>query len=1185
MFVWWSNQLINIYNDAYIPLLGKRHPHAFGQPARGVWSEMWEIVGPQVELVMTGGETTLNERVMLITERNGYAEEAYFTWSYSPIADDRGAVGGLFCACMEDTARVLTERERDRLIERIESDRARLASAFAHSPAFLSVTRGPEHVIEYANERYCELVGRRDIIGKPCSELVAKSEEARAIAMMDRVFLNGEPEVATAARFLLDRVPGGPPVERYLDFVCQPMRGPHGVIQGVLTHGIDVTETKLAERRDRFLLTLEESIRSLDDPADITATCARLLGEHLQANRCAYADLEDDEDTFNLTGDYNLGVPSMIGRYRFSDFGHEVITCMRAGRPYVMHNVDGQPEGATPTAFPAMQIQAVICVPLHKAGRFVGAMAVHQTDKRDWQRSEVELVQHVLSRCWEAMERSRVTRELTASEERFRAAVHATSSILWTNDADGKMCGPQPSWTSFTGQQRHEYEGYGWVSAVHLDDAQESLDVWRATVRAQRTYVFEHRLRRFDGAYRTCSIRAVPVRDSHGAIREWVGVHTDITDQRQFEQSLQESETRFRHLSDNAPVMIWMTRSDGHCEYRNARWYAFTGQKQEDALGLGWLEAVHPDDAAHTERAFLDANASQRPLHVEYRLRRSDGEYRWCIDAASPRSTVKGEFLGYIGSVVDINDRKRVQDALASEKKVLELIATGSSLSEVLDTIVRSVEAQSNDGMLCEIAIDDSVRLPASPRSALAEGGQLNPILASDGKVLGVVGTHYLRAHPPSPHDLALTRSATHLAGIVIERHLVDRQLRDSFDAEHRARSLAERANRMKDEFLASLSHELRTPLTAILGWSQIIKLKPNVAPDLRKATEVIERNARVQSKIIEDLLSMSAIISGKLRLEMQTLDVRTALSAALDTARPAAEAKRIRLDANLGTSAEFSVRGDSNRLQQILWNLLSNAIKFTPEDGSVTVRAQRNGSHVEVSVSDSGEGIAGDFLPFVFDRFRQADASSTRRHGGLGLGLSIVKQLVELHGGSVTAHSAGSGRGTTFTMSLPSASPSAMQELPVPRTEMRVQPPTAHNPSRRTPLAGMRVLVVDDDCDARELLKELLEQSDASVTTADSADEALRLMRDATFDILVSDIGMPGQDGNQLMRRIRSLEKQHGGDIPAVALSAYALPEDRRRALDAGFQIHVAKPVDPRELIAALASASDPESKTPRSR
>ena len=1182
MFVWWGRQLINIYNDAYIPVLGKRHPCAFGEPAATTWSEIWDVVGTQAEIVMTSGQATRNERVQLLVERNGHSEEIYSSWSYSPIPDEEGGVGGVFCACIDETRGVLAGRERDSLIACLETKLALLAEAFAQSPAFLAVTCGPEHVIEYASERYLQLVGHRDVVGKPMHEVVNTIHQQRSLDVLDHVYRTGEPAVDTAGRFELEGLPGAGPDVHYLDCVCEPMRSPDGSVRGLLAHGVDITESKLAELRDRFLLTLEESVRALTDPAEIVTTCARLLGEHLEASRCAYADVEQDQNTFDLTGDYTHGVASMVGRYRFSDFGTEVIDCLHRGQPYVCGDIAAAPAGADPSAFPNAQIRAVICVPLHKADRLVGAMAVHQSTVRHWKSREVELVQHVLSHCWEALERSRVTRELLASEERFRAAVNATSSILWTNDSEGKMSGEQPGWEAFTGQKRHEYQGYGWIAALHPDDAQNTLDAWRATVVAQSTFVFEHRVRRADGELRTCAVRAVPVRDGRGVIREWVGVHTDITDQRQFELNLQESETRFRHMSDNAPVMIWMTRAEGHCEYLNARWYAFTGQKEEDTLRHGWLGALHPDDMPRVQRAFLNANATQQPFQVEYRLRRRDGEYRWCVDAASPRSTLDGEFVGYIGSVVDINERKRVQDALASEKKVLELIATGSALRDVLDTLVRSVEAQSSDGLLCSISLDDSAGklLDSAAHAALPKGGHLSPILASDGRMLGVVATHYQHDHSPSAHDAELSRSATHLAGIVIERHLVDRQLRDSFDAEHRARSLAERTNRMKDEFLASLSHELRTPLTAILGWAQIIKMKPGVTPDLKKATEVIERNARAQVKIIEDLLNMSAIISGKLRLEIQRVDLRSTLMAALDTARPAADAKRIRVDCSFGTAPDSRVNGDPNRLQQILWNLLSNAIKFTPEEGHVRVHAGRVDSRVEVSISDDGEGIPAEFLPFVFDRFRQADASSTRRHGGLGLGLSIVKQLVELHGGSVSAHSAGVGNGSTFVVSLPVASPVMQREPPAKRWSRQTESTDHERHPESTSISGMRVLVVDDEPDARELLRQLLERGDASVVTTDSADQALALVREQSFDVLLSDIGMPGQDGNELMRRIRALGPAQGGDIPAVALTSYAQPEDCKRALDAGYQKHLTKPVDASELINVLASVGEPNEK-----
>jgi CheY-like chemotaxis protein/nitrogen-specific signal transduction histidine kinase len=391
-------------------------------------------------------------------------------------------------------------------------------------------------------------------------------------------------------------------------------------------------------------------------------------------------------------------------------------------------------------------------------------------------------------------------------------------------------------------------------------------------------------------------------------------------------------------------------------------------------------------------------------------------------------------------------------------------------------------------------------------------------------------------------------------------------------ETERNARAEAERASQMKDEFLATLSHELRTPLNAILGWSQILANETKNSPDLTEGLRTIERNARAQTQIIEDLLDMSRIISGKVRLDVQRIDLATVVHGAIETSRPAAEAKGIRLHAVLDPLAG-TVYGDPNRLQQVMWNLLSNAIKFTPKDGRVQVVLERASLHVEVSVIDTGEGIKAEFLPHVFDRFRQADASTTRRHGGLGLGLAIVKQLVELHGGDIRVKSPGPGMGATFTVSLP---------LSVVHPESEDQPKRRHPvavASNGVPaevclsLAGLRVMVVDDEPDARTLIRRLLEDCDAVVTTAASASEALSLFGDSAPQVLVSDIGMPAEDGYELIRRVRALGAEGGGDVPAVALTAYARSEDRMRSVLAGFQMHIAKPVEPAELIAMVAS------------
>jgi CheY-like chemotaxis protein len=339
---------------------------------------------------------------------------------------------------------------------------------------------------------------------------------------------------------------------------------------------------------------------------------------------------------------------------------------------------------------------------------------------------------------------------------------------------------------------------------------------------------------------------------------------------------------------------------------------------------------------------------------------------------------------------------------------------------------------------------------------------------------------------------------------------------------------------------------------------------------DVHRGAEIIERNARAQSTIIQDLLDMSAIISGKVRLQMQPVDLAAAVRAALDTSRPTAETKQVALEAHVDSLAKPSIVADPHRLQQMLWNLLTNAIKFTPSGGRVRVSVDQDDTHARIRVADTGEGIPRDFLPFLFDRFRQADASTTRRHGGLGLGLSIVKHLTELHGGGIRAESEGEGRGATFTITLPLAA--AARGIDARHIERRSGANAAVATDDADLIRGKRVLVVDDDVDARELVKRLLEDCGARVATAGSSGEALALLRARPFDALVSDIGMPGEDGHALMRKVRRLAPQENADIPAMALTAYARPEDRVKAIRAGFQMHAAKPVDPSELVAMVA-------------
>jgi len=406
----------------------------------------------------------------------------------------------------------------------------------------------------------------------------------------------------------------------------------------------------------------------------------------------------------------------------------------------------------------------------------------------------------------------------------------------------------------------------------------------------------------------------------------------------------------------------------------------------------------------------------------------------------------------------------------------------------------------------------------------------------------------------------------------ITERKQAEEERAQLLVREQAARADAEQANRTKDEFLATLSHELRTPLSAILGWSHLVRSGKLDEPQMSRAFETIERNARSQSQLIDDLLDVSRIITGKLQIEPRPVDIRAVIEAAIDVVRPSFEAKNIQFETVMHQEGS-SVPGDPNRLQQIFWNLFNNAAKFTPEGGHVRVEGKCGAAAIRISVSDSGVGITPEFLPYIFDRFRQADGSTTRVHGGLGLGLSIVKHLVQLHQGSIEVESLGKNQGATFTVTLPIAS-TALTVIP----ENAVEPEPKSNglpASFSAALEGLRILVVDDEVDSRDLVSAILTRCGGEVNCCESAAEAIMAVKNWKPDLLVSDIGMPNEDGYSLIKKLRKLRSKQARQTPAVALTAYATNEDRERALSAGFQTHVPKPIDPTTLVRSIAAAT----------
>ena len=832
--------------------------------------------------------------------------------------------------------------------------------------------------------------------------------------------------------------------------VTTALRDEQGALRGFAKVARDDTARKRAEEHSRFLADLSQELQPLADPDDIMAATARGLGEHLAADRCAYAEVDADEDHFFITGDYTRGedVISIVGQFRMSDFGDEVLRLMRAGEPYVVADAqrDGRVTAANLVSYEKTQIRAVICLPLHKEGRFAAAMAVHQKTPRLWTAEEVEVVQLVVNRCWESIQRARAARELRESSERYRTLAETASDAIITIDEDSTIVYANPGAEKIFGHPVGELAGRALTMLMpdylrHLHEA----GVARYLETNRKHIAWDGA--QLPGLHR--SGREIPLEVSFGEFvrdgrRFFTGIIRDVSERKRIEDTLRESEAQLRTLADSIPQLAWMANADGFIFWYNQRWYAYTGTTPEQMEGWGWQSVHDPELLPRVLERWQASIDTGEPFEMEFPLKGADGAFRWFLTRVNPLRDAGGRVIRWFGTNTDVDEQRG-----AAEK------------------------------------------------------------------------------------------------------------LRE--------------ANRLKDEFLATLSHELRTPLTSILGWAHLLQSGDYDAASVKSALETIERNARAQNQLIDDLLDVSRIITGKLRLDVSVVDLSAVIEAAVDAVRPAAEAKEIRLQVLLDPSAG-AVSGDADRLQQVIWNLLTNAVKFTPKGGRVQVRLERVNSHVEIIVGDTGQGVAPEFLPHVFDRFRQADQSSTRKHGGLGLGLSIVRQLVEQHGGTVRAESEGVGRGTTFTVKL--ARLVTVERRESERRE-RVHPTAGGRiPFNCAPsLEGLKVLVVDDEPDTREMIRAVLERCSSVVTTAGSAAEARVAFARTRPDVLVCDIGMPGEDGYAVIGSVRALPAEEGGRTPAIALTAYARVEDRVRALMAGFQVHVPKPVEPMELAALVAS------------
>ena len=801
--------------------------------------------------------------------------------------------------------------------------------------------------------------------------------------------------------------------------------------------------------------------------------------------------------------------------------------------------------------------------------------------------------------------RKRVEEALRVSEERYRTLTTATTAAVWNATAGGEIVGECHGWENMTGQTPQQYRGWGWMDVVHPDDKQRTMEIWQRSLRNATPVDVDYRNRRRDGSYGYVRAQGAPVCNPDGSVREWTGTLVDIDDQKRAEEALRTSEEELRANFELAGIgQVQTDPKTGRYVRVNDKFCKMVGYSADELLSMTYLDITHPEDRRASMSSLLSVLRGEiNKFTTENRYVRKDGSVFWGLVNSTLIHDTHRRPLRTITMIEDITERRQSEALSQCQKRALEMVAKGASLNEVLDFVILAVEKHATVDLRASIQILDeegkqfrlcaAPSLPESYRQAVLQKRPVSaedlttgpewadttdllapysicsiwatPIISSDQKPLGSFCLYSAKPRTPGAVEQTTMENVTQTVAFAIERKQAEAEREDLLMREQAAREQAEGANRLKDEFLAVVSHELRTPLNAINGWVfMLLHRTLDNAAQLR-ALQSIQRQVHSQCQLVDDLLDVARIASGKLRLDIAEVDPLKVIAAALEVVRPAAEAKQIDLAAELDPTVS-GVWADSERLQQVVWNLLSNAIKFTAEGGRVGIQLQRTNSAIEIVVADTGQGISPDFLPYVFDRFRQADVSSTRTHGGLGLGLAIVRHLIELHGGTVFAASPGRGKGATFTVRLP-IRPVCASSSKVPARDH--EPETVRDVcgEDKEILKGLRILVVEDELEDREVLSAELAHHGATVSVSACAAEAFRELRRLRPDVLVADIGMPDEDGYSLIRKIRACPFDQGGRTPAIALTAYAGDANRKRALEAGYQKHIAKPADPSEL------------------
>ncbi len=1211
MFVWWGDELINLYNDAYRAIVGGKHPAALGQPASTVWREIWDQVEPRVRSAIRDDVGTYDEALLLIMERYGYREETYYTFSYSPVPTDDDSNGGIICANTDDTRRIIGERQLATMRD-LAGSTVNARSAAEACQSAVSVLSKAKHDLPFCAIYSIDQQGTRATsMGSsgfssphplvPCGFELSDERFAQvraAVASQQIQLLEGLDELYTELPLGAWDIP-----PHRAAVVPLPRSGQTGK-SGALIVGLNPYRLFDDGYRD-FLSLLGRQL------AGSIATAEAYELERRRAEELAELDRVKTAFFSNVSHEFRTPLTLMLGPLQDAVASSE--------RSLTGPNL----ETAHRNALRLLKlVNALLDFSRIEAGRsraaFVRAdLARHTAELASTFRSAIEraglvfdvdsaslpadtyvdhdmwekVVLNLLSNALKYTFDGSISLRLGVVEDQISLRVTDTGTGIPEHEVSHLF----ERFHRVQGARARTHEGSGiGLSLVH-----ELVRLHGGNIRVQselgRGSTFEVRIplgsRHLPPEQVSATHGAMPLSTGAAPFVEealrWLPEHdgedAELASTRSEPELVAPSApaagVRVLVVDDNADMREYVVRllrqrwtvqqcADGaqalELVRRTAPALVLTDVMMPTLDGFGLLRELRADPKTATIPVIMLSARAGDEAHV-HGLEAGADDY--LVKPFSAR-----ELLARVSTHLQLSalrakaehERQRLYE-IFMQAPLPVAVLTGPDLrfdvanEPFCEMVGRAALLGST---LREAFPEPSARevvervLEAFQAGKAHRVTELPVALMRDGTV--VEGVYSYVAQPffdAQSSAIGMIVAATDVTDSVLARRRLD-ALRKS----------AEDANRAKDEFLSTLSHELRTPLNAMVGWSTLLRAG-SVPPEQHdKALETIERNARMQARLVEDMLDLARIEQGKLVLSVGPLEMVRVVEAAIDAVRPAAEAKQIRLQPVLDSHA--TIVGDADRLQQVVWNLLSNAIKFTPRGGRVQVRLRRMQSLVEVVVADNGQGIDPQFLPHIFDRFRQADPSFTRRTGGLGLGLAIVRSLVELHGGEVSAHSDGPSSGATFVVRLPMA--------PL-RADSRLEPPQSGLSEPRSPgfdcppsLSGLDVLVVDDEPETRDLLRFLLEQCESVVATAASAAEALTLLAESQFDILISDVGMPEEDGYSLIRRVRALSGPSAA-VPALALTAYARSEDRTQALRAGFNMHLAKPIDPGELLVVL--------------